>query len=360
MSINSKKAAVLALCSTIATASLLVEPGVAQEGGKVDVHMHLSAHVGERRGTPPRLDFESAATNLVRKMDDMGVDVAIVMPLPQLENQHRGYTYERFLAAIGQHPGRLRLAGGGGTLSGMILGTDPDEVTPAVRREFREQARAIVKDGAVAFGEMAALHFSFNERHVYHQTPADHPLFLLLAEIAAEQRLAIDLHMEAVHDDGMDTPAAIARRSNNNPARVDGTLGGFERLLAHDREARIVWQHIGWDNTGKMTVALVSQLLERHPNLYLAIKIVHPHFEPWRSGGMVDDRMQILPEWRDLLVEWSDRFVIGSDEFVGILDGLSRTGPLSFRSTWAILDQLPPEVRPRIGGENAIRIYRLE
>jgi hypothetical protein len=65
----------------------------------------------------------------------------------------------------------------------MIIGNSSDAVTDSLRQEFEQKAFQAIKDGAKVFGEMAALHFSFSQRHGFSQTPADHPLFLLLADI---------------------------------------------------------------------------------------------------------------------------------------------------------------------------------
>src|SRR6266853_6559367 len=61
-----------------------------------------------------------------------------------------------------------------------------------IRRTFRERAEEIVRQGAVGFGEMTAEHFAGGTPYQY--APADHPLFLLLADIAAQHRVVIDFH----------------------------------------------------------------------------------------------------------------------------------------------------------------------
>lgn len=110
----------------------------------------------------------------------------------------------------------MALAAGGGELNPLILGTDPSAVTPQISREFAWNATAILEDGAKAFGEMAALHYSFSNRHRFEYAPPDHPLFLLLADIAAERDVPIDLHMEAVLEDEP-TSEALLHRSQHKP-----------------------------------------------------------------------------------------------------------------------------------------------
>jgi hypothetical protein len=55
--------------------------------------------------------------------------------------------------------------------------TGAKAVTTGERDEFRREALKMVKAGAKAFAEMAALHVSLQPRHVFEQTSPDHPLF---------------------------------------------------------------------------------------------------------------------------------------------------------------------------------------
>jgi hypothetical protein len=109
-----------------------------------------------------------------------------------------------------------------------------------------------------------------------------------------------------------------------------------------------------------MTVELVGQLLESHPNLFLALRVE----ERLRTMGgspmpnrIVDSEWKIRAEWRALFERFPDRFVIGTDEFFGPVGG--RIAPQSFEETWRILDQLPPELATKIGRVNAQKLYGL-
>lgn len=341
--------------------------------GYLDVHMHLTGSIaqddqiprqgmrhpqGERMRAHDPKSYEAAAQALISMMDSLGVKKAIVMPPPHVFSQKGMITYKGLKKTVDRHPDRLAFAGGGDNLNPMIMAVAPSNVTPQIRHKFRETAQQIVKDGAVAFGEMAALHFSFGEEHVFEQTAPDHPLFLLLADIAAEKGVPIDLHMEAVPED-QDLPAALAQRSPRNPSTIKATIPGFERLLDHKLNANIVWQHVGWDNTGHMTPQLVRRILRAHPNLFCALKFVRKRYETFQAGeGLMDADMKVRSEWLQLMSEFPDRFMIGADEFIGH-SGRHHAGPPSFEATWAIINQLPEELRNKIGRENARRVYRL-
>ena len=66
-----------------------------------------------------------------------------------------------------------------------------------------------------------------------------------------------------------------------------------------------------------------------------------------------------FPRRPNLIEDFDDRFVIGTDEFIR-LPGVSVGSPLAFKETWSILEQLPADVRTRIGRDNAATVYGLD
>lgn len=347
-----RKAALLTV--TAATAlTMLTAPAVPataageERDGRVDVHVHLQ---GGR-------DYDSAAERLLADMDRAGVERAILMSPPRTPQNPDPEEFRELARVARAHPGRLLLAGGGSMLNSMIHAHAPGEVTADVRAEFAARAERLAQGRIAAFGEMAATHLSFFPAHPFEQAPPDHPLFLLLADLSARHGIPIDLHTEAVT---AETPTPAGLRGSN-PATLAPTIPGLERLLAHNRRATIVWQHIGWDNTGQMTVGLLRRLLAEHPNLCLALRVEE---RLWAMDGspmpnrIVDAAGWVRPEWLALFQEFPDRFVIGSDQFFSS-QTVRRRMPQSFEETWAILDQLPPELARKIGGKNAARIYHL-
>lgn len=303
----------------------------------LDTHAHI---IRSSRSSP-------APEAAIRTMDALGVERAILLP-PPFPPGHRGrYGRPELEEVVGDHPGRFAFAAGGGLLNPLIHDVAPESVTRKHLEAFRAAAARIVKSGAAGFGELTAEHFSSGRgNHPYESTPADHPLFLALADVAAEHGMPIDLHMEAVPRD-MDMPARMRR--SPNPERLKENISGLERLLAHNRKARIVWAHAGWDLTGERTVALMRALLGRHPNLHMSIKL-DPR-GPRRNAPLALDG-GLRPDWAALLREFPDRFLIGSDQFF-------EEGNDRLLLARRLVDALPAEVARLVASENAKKIYRL-
>jgi hypothetical protein len=306
----------------------------------IDTHAHL---LRNRRG-----NAHATAVQALRAMDEIRVDQAILLPPPFAPGHPGTYGYRELESAVRANPRRFAFVAGGESLNPMIHAVAPEQVTPEHVRRLQQEAASIAAAGAVGFGELTAEHFSSGRgRHPYESTRPDHPLFLALADIAAQRAMPIDLHMEAVPQD-METPVRMRGRGAN-PERLKENISGFERLLAHNRKARIVWAHCGWDLTGERTVPLMHSLLERHPNLYMSIKVDPSGTQrtfPLTADGMV------RPEWLALLRAFPDRFMIGSDQFLE-----EDTGRL--RLARQFVDALPSDIVRLIASENARQIYRL-
>ena len=304
----------------------------------IDTHVHMIRSL--KRGSPD-------APAALRIMDAFRVEMAIILP-PPFPGGHPGIYGRRELEPIArEYPGRFAFVAGGETLNPIVHRTAPEAVTPDIIREFRREAEIIVNAGAAGFGELTAEHFSSGRgNHPYESTRPDHPLFLVLADIAARHGMPIDLHMEAVPRD-MPTPERYARGANPNSLKEN--ISAFERLLAHNRDARIVWAHAGWDLTGERTVPLMRAMLSRHPNLYMSVKL--DSRGPQLTSAL-DPNGTIRSGWLALLKDFPDRFLIGSDQFYD--DGTERLARVR-----KFVDQLPADVANLVGRENARRVYRL-
>ena len=323
---------------------------VQSEGGWIDAHNHLRKGGGS---------YSGGVRHLVSIMDEAGIRVAVLMPQPFPADAFRNvHDYPQFLSSINQYPGRFVFLGGGGSINGIISDTDPDDVTDAIRAKFTQKAEAILAAGARGFGEMGMLHLSHFSGHAYYWIAPDHPLFLLLADIAGRHQAVIDVHSELIETD-MPTPGHL--KSSDNPARLKANVAPFERFVAHNREARIMLAHAGWDVSGQWTVALNRRLLKAHPNLFMSLKIVSKGSYQEHSPVTGGFSTSIRDEWLALFREFPDRFVMGSENFAGEVG--ARGGPPSgltrdnTSNSQDFLEALPKDLAERIAYRNALAIY---
>jgi hypothetical protein len=345
--------------------------GPRQQGDSSSGVMQRQRRSGPGRGPTARArnfkedtqgGYNKAVDNLISFLDRMNIKHAIVMSPPKIrKNQSSQSDYDEFLTAIRRYPDRLFFgAGGGNELNPLIHETDANNVADQVYREFDTLADKIVNDGAKCFGEMAVLHLSYSDKtHVFEECDADHPLFKHLLDLSAKYGLPIDLHMDCVPSD-MSTPRLWKKMSSRNPDTLQANIPGFERLLAHNRRGKVVWQHVGRDTLNTLTPQLVNRLLSQHSNLYCAIwvrsKEMNASSGPAGKNQIVDENYKIKDEWMRLLEKYPDRFVIGTDGFFA--SSTDTVGP-GVEATWRFLDMLPKDLAQKIGGENAARIYRL-
>ena len=305
----------------------------------IDVHTHLD-----------ETNVEGSMQAAFRDMPGENLAKIVFMPSPFTLADANRFDVERLVPAAKKFPGKIYLLGGGGTLNPMIIeAARSGNAGSEVEKKFKERAEAILAAGAVGFGEMAAEHFPSSTP--YESAPPDHPLFLLLTDIAAQHDVPICIHMEAVQQD-MDLPAPL--KSPPNPPRLHANIAAFERLLAHNPRAKIVWAHLGWDTTGYRTPELTRRLLAAHPNLFMEIKL-DPLDSEKNSPLLNGASGTIKADWLKLFTDFQDRFVIGSDQHYP-----QSSGPQRWQAAVRLFNQLPAAVRQKIGTENVIRIYNLK
>lgn len=308
----------------------------------IDTHGHITLGVPELPG-----GVEAALAT----MDAEGIRQMVIMPTPL-----GGEAEEDLIGIVADHPDRFAFLSAGQSLVEKILDA-PDPVTPGALASFESRAIEILRQGAMGFGEMVGEHFSLRPGHPYISVQPDHPLFLRLADIAGRYGLPIDLHMEALTRDTPRTDLCDISTvcwtnpnvTNPNPGTFPENISALETLLSHNRGARVVWVHAGWDNTGHRTVELMRRLLEDHPNLYLNIK-----FRNRLINRPLDADGHLTPEWLNLTRSFPDRFMIGTDAKYPE-DQDQETLPLH-RS---LLNQLPPDLAHKVGYLNAVRIFNL-
>lgn len=319
----------------------------------VDGHNHL---VGRR--AMGQHNFDTQAQICLESMNSSGIKYCLLMPMPQTVDQKSKLVFEDLQPIIKKYPNRFKALGGGGSLNVMIQQAILDgQVTTAMVKKFDARVIELINQGVVGFGEMTTEHFSMSNHHPYITAPPDHPLFLRLADLAAEHDLPIDIHMEAIPEK-MTLPPRL--QSPPNPQVLQPNIASFSRLLAHNRKAKIIWDHLGWDNTSKRDVKLTRRLLAEHPNLYISIRIAAGMKRRRISNPTfpLDGNGRLKQEWLQLFQEYPDRFLIGSDEIVRPDNNHPSAG--SIRATVSLLDQLPEKLRSQIGYENGYQLFKFK
>jgi hypothetical protein len=310
----------------------------------IDTHVHFDPKVV----SDPSGQIDTA----LHAASNENAATLIFMPGPYISTDPASFDYEIFVTALKKHLGRLAFEAGGGSLNPMLQASiRAEDSGPGIQQIFKERAEQILSAGAIGFGEMSSEHLSLTSGQVYETAPPDHPLLLLLADIAAQHNVPIDLHLDVVPQT---IPLPFGVASPPNPAKLQENLAAFERLLAHNPRAKILWAHAGQDGIGYRTPDLCRRLLQAHPNLYMEIKI-----DPLLLGKNppLDASSKIQPEWLALFKDFPDRFVIGSDQHYG--SARFTTGPQRWQSVILLLNQLPADLQRKIASENARRIFHL-
>ena len=340
------------LTSAIFAAFACATPAAAADAPILDAHTHITA-------SPGGGSFAPALKAELTAMNTFGIRKAIVMSPPRGAFIAANFDYPDFIKDVAPQRDRFAFLGGGGTLNPMMHGIDPAKVTEADRAKFRQSALDILAAGASGFGEMSALHVSLNAEHQYNYAPADHPLLLDLADIAAEHDVPIDLHMDLLTAPEP-TPRQLA--GYQNPKTLPATLPALEHLLAHNLKAKIVWDHGGSDWIGHLTPQLIGGLMDRYPNLYMSLR---PVPAPAPVSNKLFSQAGLNSQWASLLKRHPDRFFIGTDCFyvppgaTGAPAEFSRQNTVKLQATRAFLRLLPVELARKIAYENAAALFKL-
>lgn len=325
-------------------------PGSGRAIRFIDVHNHLHGLHGVAGVV--QHDFEGAARLALNRMNEVGIKRMYVLPPPIARGDRAGYEADDFIDTIRKWPDRFGFLAGGGSLNVMIQeAVQEGRMSDGMKEKFRKKALDLLSKGALGFSELTAEHFSLGPDHPYEGAPPDHPLFLLLADIAAEEGVPVDIHMEAIPED-MPLPESLS--SWRNPKNLKANIPAFERLLSHNRNAKIIWAHVGWCQTGRRTPALCAELLEKHPNLYMSFKIgpdSRPEVRPLAKGT------GLKPEWLDLVVKYTDRFLIGSDQFY-VTPRANKRFPPHVEASRDLLSFFPQDVARKVAVENARKVFK--
>ncbi len=262
----------------------------------IDVHTHLD-----------ETNVEGSMQAAIGDMPEENLAKIVFMPSPFTLADANRFDVERLVPAAKKYPGKIYLLGGGGTLNPMIIeAARSGNAGPEVERKFKERAEAILAAGAVGFGEMAAEHFPSSTP--YESAPADHPLFLLLADIAAAARRADRAPYRSRAAGYGFARAAQVSAESAAAARQYRRVRASSRAQSA-RQDRLGPPRFGYDRLSH--AGTDARLLEAHPNLFMEIKM-----DPVGPGekSAISKRRHDQAGMAEALYDFQDRFVIGSDQ----------------------------------------------
>lgn len=344
------------IATTLAMAlGLAASPSMAQPLEWVDTHFHWTM---DDTGSTQELVDKSLA---IMRAENIRTMIVSSQPRPG----QAGVNFVELQKLLSEQGKRFAVLGGGNSLNPLMHQIYEGKVPPETVERFRALAERTASSGVRGFGEIALHHISLNEQHAYEVIPADDTLVKILLDVVAQHDLVIDIHFDAVLAK-MARPERLT--SPNNPAEFEPNFEAFERMLAHNRNAKVVWAHAGGvDVLGNFTPQLVSRMLDKHANLYMSLR-------PFgrQPGVMLQVRpkgpKQLNSDWVAVVEKYSDRFVMGSDSFL-VADNAQRAGAAkifsenSFNIRQAIrevLVALKPDVARKVAYENAERLYKLQ
>src|ERR1035437_5199124 len=237
-----------------------------------------------------------STSQVIREMDKAGVSTSLLYPIG-------GDDDSSSLAAISQYPGRF-----------IALVDTPDSPQPSTwltqGQAFVTFAEAQFKTGKLyGIGETNLRYYSGNI------TPpptvsvsADTPVWLQLVDLSAKYHVPISFHF--VPDD-----------STANAA--------FERMLSHNKDAILIWAHLGFNNM-PLNSATLSDYLLRYPHLYFDTAGIQNMQNPlpqsnsnWARLADQSNNGRLKDEWKQFFETWNSRILFGSDAGGGS-NGLER------------------------------------
>ncbi|TAL47517.1 hypothetical protein EPN87_02740 [archaeon] len=230
-----------------------------------DSHVHITPKV--------------SVSQIISEMNKAGVSVSNL--------------YSGSLETISQYPDRF-----------VIFVDTPDSPQPSIwltqGQAFVTSAEEQLKTGKFyGIGEANLRYYSGEitpPPTVY--VPADTPVWLQLVDLSAQYHVPISFHF--VPDDSVANAA-------------------FERMLSRNKDATLIWAHLGFNNM-PLNSATLNDYLLRYPNLYFDTAGIQNMQNPlpqsnsnWARLTDQSNDGRLNKEWRQFFETWNSRILFGSD-----------------------------------------------
>ncbi|MEI7580014.1 MAG: TatD family hydrolase [bacterium] len=300
-------------------------------GRYIDIHAHINTS-------------GMSISEIIKNMDTEGIDKMVIMKPPASVPVDTPQSDFAIPDAASQYPNRFAVLYGGEAIAMLERAATSGKYSQAEEDQFISLLEKEMKSGTYCgIGEIGLRHYvptSGKSNVAYDLTiPGNHPWMFIMSDIAAKYNMPIDVHMEATAE----------------------TIKGLEKLLDHNVNTKIIWDHTGWSHTVNKTAyysemataELMGQLMEKHPNLYSSIKM---RKENQNSPIYIfNSNSEIKPEWLAIFTKYPDRFMMGSD----IKPGIDQEQFPIIKDHRKFLSQLPSEILKKIERENAEKIFKL-
>lgn len=234
-----------------------------------DSHVHMSSTVD--------------APRMILEMNKAGVSVANLYS----DSSHA-------LEAISQYPGRF-----------ITFVDTPEPPNPSAwltqGQAFITSAESQLKTGK--FYGIGETNLRLSDKKGNVSTPdvyvvPDTPLWLQLVDLSAQYRVPISFHFVPE-----DTVANAA----------------FERMLSHNKDAILLWAHLGFNSMALDSAALNDYLL-RYPHLYFDTAGIQNMQRPipldgsnWARLADQSNNGKLKTEWKKFFETWNSRILFGTD-----------------------------------------------
>jgi len=162
------------------------------------------------------------------------------------------------------------------------------------------------------------------------------PNFLSLMRLASQYKVPVLIHVDS------------------------GNERFFLDICQTHSEVKILFAHAG----GVLTPSHIRRIIKTCNNVWIDFSAR----DPWRYGGLTNDKHQLLKGWRQLVLEFPHRFLIGTDPVWRVTrtqswdqadDGWDYYQQLfGFHQQW--INALPDEVQNHLRWKNAIELFGIK
>ncbi len=316
------------------------DPGVPIRYDIVDCHLHYSDFLEKTDGFPA----------LVKAQDMSGVSESVIFgmgiakqwdedteeaPSYYLSNDSRCYYYSAtdFLLAedLLAQPDNIRKR-----FHPFLCGINGNDRFAA---DHIRQLLKVYPNFWEGIGEIMSRHDDLTALTYGEPPHIDHPAFLDVFDLGAEQGLPVMIH----HN--------ITAQNTEKVLYLDE----LRRAAAHNRDCKIIWAHVGISRRVEIQhlPEIAAEMLATNPNLYTDISwVVYDYYikDDFPSRYKDNDSMD---DWVRLIEEYPDRIMVGTDKV-----GHWKTYPSEVVKYYDLLDKLKPETAKKICRENILGLVK--